>query len=97
MKLTNVETDGAVAFIGPIEDLEITGGSFAAIYLGFEGPDDVPAKQNAVATAKLQNLQAEQLRINGMDGTITLSNLTLPKGQESVSIEGSGADVQTDW
>ena len=97
MKLTNVETDGAVAFIGPIEDLEITGGSFAAIYLGFEGPDDVAAKQNAVATAKLQNLQAEQLRINGMGGTITLSNLTLPKGQESVSIEGSGADVQTDW
>ena len=97
MKLTNVETDGAVAFIGPIEDLEITGGSFAAIYLGFEGPDDVPTKQNAVATAKLQNLQAERLRINGMDGTITLSNLTLPKGQESVSIEGSGADVQTDW
>ena len=32
-----------------------------------------------------------------MDGTITLSNLTLPKGQESVSIEGSRADVETDW
>ncbi len=97
MKLTDVDAEGPVAFIGPIEGLVITGGSFAAIYLGLEGPDDAPSAEKALATAKLTGLEAEKIRINGTAGQIALANLTLPNGKDSVSIEGSGADVHSDW
>ena len=97
INLTEVTAESPVSFYGPIEGLEISGGSFGGIFLGFQAPQDDPAVDKAVASARLEGLQAERIRINGTAGRITLSNLTLPNGKESVSIEGTGADLQSDW
>ena len=72
MRLVDVKADGLVAFWGPIRKLEVYGGRYVSIVLGFEGLGIAAKQGNALRDARLENVQVESLVLNGASGRIEL-------------------------
>lgn len=75
VRLINVATDAPVAFWGPLQGLEIDGGRYGAIYVGFNSASGPAAAAHAVGDATLGNLDAATIRINGGSEAVRLTGV----------------------
>src|SRR5262245_5764958 len=75
VRLINVVAESAVAFWGPLQGIELTGGRYASIYLGFNSGAAAATSANALAEATLTSLDAAVIRINGGSGTVKLTGV----------------------
>lgn len=100
VRLVDVVCSAPVLFYGPLERVEISGGSFGAIHLGYDyGEKNRPEPGNRQPLAnthvRVRNTKAKHLNINAQAGTFTLHNMLVDaRGVEhGIRIEG-GAQVQ---
>ena len=75
VRLVNVTAEAAVAFWGPLQGVELIGGRYGAIHVGFDGATGPAAAAMAVGDATLSNLDAATIRINGGSGAVTLTGV----------------------
>ncbi len=75
VRLVNVTADAPVAFWGPLEGIELEGGRYGAIYVGFDAAAALASAAHAVRDATLANLEAHAIRINGASSTVRLTDV----------------------
>jgi len=103
VRLYNVVCPAPVLFYGPLENVEIVGGSFGAIHLGWDyGPKTHPGPGDSRPLhdthVRISNAQAKHININARAGTFTLSNVLVDAAGDlgfnhAVNIVGS-SEVQ---
>ena len=75
VRLIDVVADAAVAFWGPLQGVELTGGRDGAISVGFNSAAGAAAAGQAVDGVTLANLDAATIRINGSSGLVRLTGV----------------------
>jgi hypothetical protein len=75
VRLLNVTAEAPVAFWGPLRKLQLAGGRFTGIHLGFDSPTGAAAAANALADTILKDLEAGAVRINGASDLVELHNV----------------------
>lgn len=75
IRLVNVTAiDAAVAFAGPITGLEIVGGRYADLQLGFFNAGEAPTQSAALGEASVRDVTATRVRINGASTQIRIDH-----------------------
>ncbi len=85
IRLHGVRAQAPVAFYGPIADLQINGGEFGDIWLGFDTFVAEPISELALENATLEGVTAQRIRVNGIAGRVILSRIEA----ETIAIEGA--------
>jgi hypothetical protein len=101
VRLIDVVCPAPILFYGPLENVEIVGGRFGVIHLGYEYGEKnrpEPGKPQPLddTTVRITNTQARHININAQAGSFTLDNVLVDAGGESafdhaISIFGSSS------
>lgn len=79
IRLINVETEGAVAFYGPIRGLLLRGGQYGEIHLGFDSTSGKAKEALGLIEASLDGVRARLIRMNGSNGRIELASMAVDR------------------
>ncbi len=88
VRLIDVVCPAPVLFYGPLENVEIIGGHFGVIHLGYEYGEKNRAEPGALqplkdTTVRISNTQARHININAQGGTFLLNNVLVNAGGET--------------
>jgi hypothetical protein len=88
VRLVDVICPAPILFYGPLERVEIAGGRFGVIHLGYEYGEKnrpEPGKPQPLdnTTVRISNTQARHININAQAGTFTLDNVLVDAGGET--------------
>jgi hypothetical protein len=75
IRLVNITADAPVALWGPIRGLEIAGGRYTSLHLGFDSIAGPTTLANALSDTTIRDVRAERIRMNGASEQITLSGV----------------------
>ncbi|HKA00643.1 MAG TPA: glycosyl hydrolase family 28-related protein [Candidatus Solibacter sp.] len=73
IRLVNLTADAPVLLWGPIDKLEIVGGRYTTLHLGFESPTGAATIPNALSDATIKDVEAENIRVNGASERISFT------------------------
>src|SRR5262249_40899000 len=76
IRLVNITAEAPVLFWGPIDKLEIVGGRYTSLHLGFESLTGAATIPNALSDATIKDVEAGNIRINGASERISLTAST---------------------
>jgi hypothetical protein len=85
IRLLDVTAAAPVAFWGPLRNVELRGGRYSDIQVGFDSAGGPALVDNAVVDLRAEDLDARAVRINGASGGVTLF------GVRAATVEHTGA------
>jgi hypothetical protein len=73
IRLVNLTSEAPVLLWGPIDKLEIVGGRYTSLHLGFESLTGAATIPNALSDVTIKDVEAGSIRINGASERISLT------------------------
>src|SRR5262245_37823935 len=73
IRLVNLTAEAPVLLWGPIDKLEVVGGRYTSLHLGFESLTGAATVSSALSDVTIKDIEAGNIRVNGASERISLT------------------------